>query len=166
MIELISIGHVLKSHGVKGDLVVWIEQEYLPTLESCRALFFKINGNPVPYMILKRKDMGEQTSLLSLKKIDSRESSVALHGQDVMVNATELVRSQAMPEVDDLSGYTLIDQNGRHLTVQRMEEFPQQLMLICKLDNSEVLHIPLVEEWLEGIDPDEKIISMTLPDGI
>ena len=165
MIDLVTIGRVLKSHGVQGELLVQVANMYHRSLESCRALFLDIDGNKVPFMLESWQPVDENY-IVKLKHIDDRSESVRMHGSAVMINRSELVDVGEAPVLPDLSGFVIEHDQGAALIIQRLEELPQQTMMVCKAEDDLEVMIPLVEQWIVNIDEDRQVIHMELPEGL
>jgi 16S rRNA processing protein RimM len=166
-VEFVKIGKVVKRFGVKGMLKVYVEDPYLKTIESCRAFFFNLDGSMVPFIIERRNgDIEEWT--IKLKRIDSPEDAKIISGHDVFIEKAELVGSSLVSLDNDLEGYEIHHNLGKKLDVISIETYPKQLMLKCRRDQNgdENILIPLVEDWIESIDQESKVISMELPEGL
>ncbi|MDX1684931.1 MAG: hypothetical protein R3275_06810 [Saprospiraceae bacterium] len=167
MIDPVPVGEILKSHGVHGDLVAKVDEPYHNSMENCRALFIDIDGNIVPFMILQRKYLERGLWLLELKGVKSRSESTEFHGCRVFINKEELEDvGNTVLDRPDLTGFSIHHNLGSPIFIQKVEEYPQQIMLIGSYESGEDVMIPLVENWIESVDSDRKKISMKLPEGL
>lgn len=165
MIDLVTIGMVLKSHGVQGELLIQLAERFERSIESCRALFLDLDGDWVPFMLESYQSV-DDNYIVKLKHIDDRNSSIRMHGSPVRVNRSELVITEDGPPVPDLSGFLIEHNLGPALVVDRLEELPQQMMLVCFTEDDREVMVPLVEEWIIHLDEDRAVINMELPDGL
>lgn len=165
--ELLSIGKVLKAHGVKGELQLLIEDIYQDSFRSMPAIFLDLNGSKVPFLIVDRQDVGDNAWITHLNRIGSREMAADLSGQLVFVNKEDLPEEAfTRTERPGLTGFRIKSNRGVELIIKDVQEFPQQIMMICtNADDQEVL-IPMVDSWISDIDESERTIFMDLPEGL
>lgn len=169
MENLVSIGYTKKPHGIKGDLKVQIEEEYLDDLLEAEVIFLEIKGKKVPYFISEAREGNE--IMLKFEDIDSREAASELSGKELFMREDDL--QTAEQETDDLLedftqliGFQLEDTEwGSIGEIEDVIEYPQQILAVITYKEREVL-IPLHPTFIRDILPDQKIIKMELPDGI
>lgn len=78
-----------------------------------------------------------------------------------------------MPERDpddfrytDLIGFLVIDENHGELgQITDVQEFPQQFVASVNMDGKELM-FPLSDDLILGIDSEEEIIEVELPEGL
>ena len=78
-----------------------------------------------------------------------------------------------MPERDpddfrytDLIGFLVIDENHGELgRITDVQEFPQQFVATVDMDGKELM-FPLSDDLILGIDGEEEIIEVELPEGL
>lgn len=70
--ELIKIGKVLKTHGFKGHLKVFIDEFYMNDFEDMKAVFI----NNLPYFILSKDINSEAQAIILLEEVDSKEKRI------------------------------------------------------------------------------------------
>lgn len=169
MENLISIGYTKKPHGIKGDLKVQIEGEYLDDLLEAEVLFLEIRGKKVPYFIVEARDGND--ILVKFEDIDSREAAAELAGKELFLRAEDM--QTAEQETDDLLedftqliGFQIEDVEwGAIAEIEEVIEYPQQILAVITYKERELL-IPLHPTFIRDILPDQKIIKMELPEGI
>lgn len=163
MEKLVQIGQIKKPFGVKGDLRIKLEEAYEESFIQATVLFVKEKGNHVPYFIESVTD--NQGWLLKLEDIDSPEQAKGLSNQEIYLRAGDIQVLE--PKLDaTLEGFILQDVEAGELgPILEIVEYPQQLMAILQYDDKEVL-IPLTEELLVEIRPEDNTIIMDLPEGL
>jgi 16S rRNA processing protein RimM len=163
MEKLVQIGQIKKPFGVKGDLRIRLEEAFEESFAQATVLFVKEKGNPVPYFIESVTD--NKGWLLKLEDIDSPEQAKALSNQEIFLRAADVQHTEIKLDAT-LEGFLLEDiEIGKIGTILEIVEYPQQLMAIVDYDNKEVL-IPLTEELLVEIRPEEQVLIMELPEGL
>lgn len=167
--EFIKIGFIRKAHGVYGHAKVVIEEGFIEDLEESKFVFLKMDGCYIPYSIQEFHDTGDQ--ILKLDSFDNPEELKELKDPSLFLIQDELKYAPAQTDAslksNTLSGFELWDtKKGRLGLIDRVEEYPQQLMLvIIKADQSEVL-IPFHDSLIDSIDDAQKRLIMELPDGL
>jgi 16S rRNA processing protein RimM len=66
----------------------------------------------------------------------------------------------------ELMDYRIVDTTFGDLgPIIRVEDFPQQEIAICIVKEKEIM-IPLNAEFIDSIDDEQKLVSVTLPEGL
>ena len=158
--ELFEIGYFSKTHGVKGQLILRSEIEFL--LEEVKVLFVEVAGAKAPYFLsgFKENNIG---IIVSLEDIDAVEKARTLLGKKVFLDATLVVETKT---TIDYLGFELIDeQKGSLGKVVSVSDNGQQILLSIDFAGKEVI-LPLVEDFIERILEDEKKIFYNAPEGL
>jgi len=161
------IGKTLKSHGTAGQLRLMIEDQFKGYIREGEYLFFDLNGSKVPYMVMHKEDGAH--FVITLEDVPNKKESDLLSGLDLWI-PLEVVkpRHQRSPRniKDKWDEYRIIDEDSQSIfDVIRVEEFPQQLMAVIRIENKEIL-IPLSDQLISSIDKDNKMIVMNIPEGL
>ena len=159
MNERTSIGKLLKPHGIKGQLRVYIDPRYMDDLEDhIQAIF--IAG--LPYFIRSKDILGDEQAIIGLEDIDTRDAAQQLCNKSIEV-PTELLSPEEADNADDWTGFRVEDkQLGLIGTVTGIEEMPHQVLLQVNHQGREVL-IPLNEVLVPEVDEDKQLIITDLP---
>ncbi len=160
--ELIKIGKVLKTHGFKGHLKIFIDEFYMNDFEDMTAIF--ING--LPYFIQSKDINTDSQAIILLEEIDSKEKAHKLQGKEILAKEDDLTEILDGTEYDELIGYEIRDVNiGNIGKIEKIIEMPFQFLAQIKKEKKEIL-IPLNDDFILKIDKKKKIVEMQLPDGI
>lgn len=166
-----SIGFTKKCHGLKGDLKVMVEDEYLEDFLKSSVIFLSIKGRHLPYFVEKAR-LGNEL-LLKLEDVDSKETAHSLTSKEIFLQSTNILKEEER-EFEVVSNlvfgylvdFTLVDTDlGELGKVEEVIEFPQQEMAVITYQEKEVF-IPLHESLIEKIDEQKQYIYMNLPEGI
>ncbi|MCC6582299.1 MAG: 16S rRNA processing protein RimM [Chitinophagales bacterium] len=159
--ELIKIGKVLKTHGYKGHLKVFIDEFYMDDFEEMKALFI----NNLPYFIVSKDINSDAQAIISLEEIDSKEKAHPLQGKDIFAKDDDLTEILDGEEYDHLVGYEITDKAaGKIGIIEEIVEMPFQFLAKVMKDKKEIL-IPLNDDFILTIDEKKKQMEMELPDG-
>ena len=167
--EFVEIGGIIKSHGIKGKLVVGFTAPFDKVLIHLRALFIDLDGNKVPFMIEKAERVEGLTFLIELKNVKSREDAIELHGKKIWANLEEVSASgvKMKPELEEnIVGFQIVCGDGTELQILDIQEYPQQIMMVCSAPERDNMLIPFVEEWITNFDAERRIIELDLPEGL
>lgn len=168
MIDLIPAGKSFKTHGLKGEIHIQIDELYENFIKREAVLFFNLDGNDVPYFIEKKslKDL----SLVKFKEVNSPEEAKLLCHQEFYIDRSRLTNDDFGSNIKEdqfsLIDFEIIDSTS-HKTgrIINIEEFPHQLMALVAIDSNQY-YLPLREEWILEMDESKKQIHMNLPEGM
>lgn len=170
---LVPIGFVSKTHGIKGELNVALETDYLP--EDFRFLFFDIDGCYIPFAVESSRGNSETNRLVSLKGVDSVEEARAFAGKTVYVDKAALMQHPLYAEeaadtnlyLSDLVGYHITDSDDRSVgKVTGFNDDTQNYLLEVETNQGANVFIPFVDEWIIDLDTENKTLKLNLPEGL
>ncbi len=169
MIKLIPIGSTFKTHGVKGEIEVEIEEVFKPWLIKEKILFLYVQGNAIPFWISAIRE--DSRFFISLEEVDTLEEAKLLcnktiYADENKIPASILKKAKADSLPDGLENYSMIDKtSGVHSKILSIQEFPSQWLAEVEVNDSKFL-IPIHEDFISKIDQKNKILHLELPDGI
>lgn len=160
------IGYVSKTRGLKGEVQLFFEFEDYKDLDL-DIIFLEMNKKLVPYFVEETKLHNNSTAYATFEDIDHIDKA------QVLVRKKMYLPNDKMPERDpddfrytDLIGYLVIDeQHGELGEITHVQEMPQQFMATVDMDGTEML-FPLSDDLILGIDAEEEIIEVELPEGL
>ena len=167
--DLIKIGRIGKTHGVRGELKINIEDRYFDDAIAANSLVLKLGGQPLPYFIQHLR--GDRTLMLKLEDINDKETASALQFLDVFLPSTSInegsKKELALQEAFlTWVGYTITDENlGKIGEIDFIHELPDHYLAEVTIDGKMVV-IPLHQDLIKTINDQKKTVLMTLPDGI
>lgn len=92
---------------------------------------------------------------------------------DALVGCYALVRREDLPDdvlelqEGGIEGFTVVDaEAGAIGTAVSINEMPGQHLLEVERENGKTVFIPVVDEFLEGLDEEERCIYVNLPEGL
>ena len=166
MTNYCSIGKLVATFGVKGELVLSHVLGKKTSLKGLEALFIEMNKEELlPYFIIETRIKSADEIFLSLEDIDSKEVAQKFLQKQVWLPEEEFHKYTAKSAPVSLLGYHIIDR-GKDLG-EILEVIEQPHQLLCRIDwkGKEAL-IPLHEEFLLKVDKRKKQVLVELPEGL
>lgn len=160
--ELIKIGKVLKTHGYKGHLKIFIEEFYMADFKEMNAIFI----NQLPYFIVSKDINSATQAIILLEDIDNKEKAHPLQNATLFAKDDDIIEIYEEESYDDLVGFIITDKTiGLIGEIAQVIELPHQFLAQVFIDKKEIL-IPLNDDFILEINEDKKTIDMQLPDGL
>ncbi len=170
--QYIGIGYTKKTHGLKGELKLIVEDRYLEDFLKNERIFVDVKGTKVPFFITNVRGKGEM--ILKLEDVDSLDVAYGLQSREIFLREKDLVPDHEREleieeetlEYEHLTGFLLRDKNlGEIGTIEEVLEMPQQEMALLKYKGREVL-VPLNERFVVTVDDKTKTVHTDLPEGL
>lgn len=166
----IAVGTIIKPHGIKGELNVMMTDMAEPDEDFApgACVIVEIEGLDVPFFVGSSRSRGGDSLLLTLDEVrDEREAS-ELSGKTLFIYADpgELSNEAEGLTADALIGYEIRDL-ATGATIGRIADLVE-LTPECwyfVIEDTEKL-IPAVDEMITKIDSENRIVSMSLPEGL
>lgn len=162
--QYLEVGFTKKSYGVHGQIRVFINEEFRTSFGKAEHCFFLMKGCLVPYFI-----EGRDEDLIKFESFHNPEDakkmvskSIYLHEDQVDIRDDVSENSFSMVE-----GYELVDDASEQVvgTISEILIYPEQEIALIEHNGNEVL-IPLNEHNVKGINVEEKIIFVEIPEGL
>lgn len=171
--ELVEIGYTQKPHGVRGEIKIFVEEDFIDDLEYLEVLFLNIKGNNLPYFLEKLR--GATWNIIKFDDINSPEaankishSTISVRKNDLQRTEEEFIEEFAEQELfyDHCTNYEIIDTHEGSLgLIQEMLAYPQQELAIIIIKDREIL-LPLNEFTVKKLEDDNQKIFVEMPEGI
>lgn len=163
MIETYKIGTLTRTHGIGGELSMNFTDDVWDRADA-DYVFLEVDGIQVPFFLEGWRFRSDSVALLKFQDIDSSEDANEYVGADVYFPHS------LTPEPDEDDEYT-----WRHFTGwQVVDAQAGPIGIIDYVEDSTVNTIfcvdgklvPANENFIERIDAKERIVYMTLPEGL
>lgn len=165
--EIFKIGRLIKPHGIKGEISFSFDNDIFDRVD-CPYLILNIDGIFVPFFIQEYRFKGKETALITFEGIDSEEKVNRYSGTDVY-----FPRKYYEEENTDIDyswnffiGFKVIDtKNGEIGIIESIDESTINTLFIISGDDEEHI-IPATEDFIKEVDPENKVLYLTLPEGL
>ena len=166
--DCIEIGHISKTHGVQGQLVVKLSHLSFDDIIEMELVFILIDGLPVPFFIEEFSERLPDSIILKLDDIYSEPKAKKLTSFPVYTKKSIITNTHytEFQGINQFVGYTVIDKNaGKIGTFQTVIQNSDNPLLLITAGSKEIL-LPLQEEFILDIDENMNEILVDCPEGL
>ena len=176
--NLLQVAQVLKSNGTDGELVMGFRDIAPEDINLEEPVFIIFDGLPVPFFIESFTKRGNTKALVRLTDIASLEDVEEIAGKAVYVDDSQV------PEMSlEEDGYAALvgwmvlttdpsetDEDGEPVLYEVGEitdfmDIPKNPCIEVETENGAVI-IPLHEDFILSVDPENQEIIMQIPAGL
>jgi len=158
--HLKKIGFVSKLNGFRGELVIASDDE---NFIDEPFLFMKMDGIAVPFFVEDIFEKGGNV-IVKFEDVDDESQGSMYLNKEVFIEQHE--KEKPAISIKDLVNYHIVDASFGDLgPILRIDEFPQQEIAVCEVNEKQIL-IPLNNDFIDEIDDENRQIMMSLPDGL
>ena len=165
--QLTTIGHLVKPHGINGEINMSIEYEI--DILSLKCFVLNMDGIYVPFFIEACRSKGVDARLITVDGITNEIQAADLCGKTVYALTDDLDfdsdEDQAGFYATDLIGYQILDGNVNIGEIIDIEDSTENALFVVKSGDN-VVYIPIADEMIEDIISETNTIVMNLPEGI
>ena len=166
MKDYFSIGKIVASHGLTGEVVLEHALGKKTDLKGLETIFVEERkGSFLPYFVENTKAKNDAEIYIKLEGFNTKESARRLNQKEVWLLKPDFDKYAAKSSPISMLGYMMINE-GKEIG-EIIEVIEQPMQLLCKIMylGNEAL-IPIHEESLDKIDKKKKQVHVTLPDGL
>ena len=167
-----QIAQVLKSNGTDGELVMSFREIAPEDINLQEPVFIVFDGLPVPFYIESFQKRGNTKALVRLTDIRSQEDVEEIAGKAVYLEDGQIPE---MTLEDDgyaaLIGWMVLMPAAEEEAVYEVGEIteffdiPNNPCIEVETENGAVM-IPLHEDFILGLDPENREIMLEIPEGL
>ena len=160
------IGYISKTRGLKGELQLFFEFDDYRELNP-EVLFIEIDRKLVPFFISAYKLQQNRTAYVFLEDVDHIDKAQPLVRKQVYLpDSNKPERDPDDFRMTDFIGFTVYDETHGELgEITDVNEYPQQYVAVVSYQGRELL-FPLNEQLILGIDRENNLLNVELPDGL
>lgn len=165
--DYIVAGEIIKIHGVRGQLVLQLDNLSFENILKLESVIIEIDGLPVPFFIQSYSQRNNNSIILTIEDIVSERKANELVDKKVYFN-TESIKSkkQVAFQTNNLTGYTVIDKENSTLGILE-EILDDQYNPLLRITNGkkEIL-IPYQTVFIIKIEKKTRTIIVNPPLGL
>lgn len=172
--QIEEIGKFLKTHGLKGELNANLDID-ADFISSERPLIISVDGIFVPFFPESFRPKGHFSVLIKLLGIDSEAEARQFVNKTIYGLRSEIEEFIGPEEEDDdgfyaedMIGYQVVA-DGDDKPIGRITDVAYStanVLFIVEDLQGETLYIPVSPDFIVGIDYENHIIRMNLPQGL
>ncbi len=160
------VGKIVKTHGLKGEVTLRIDNEQFDEIEELNYFLLDINDKLIPYFV-------ENITFHSNKSFVLFQDLKTLEAANQLVGISVYLPLDLLPEKDgnDFYSHEVVDflvvdeEKGELGKVQEIIEYPTQSLIQILINGKEVL-IPIHDDIIQDVDREEKKIYIKAPNGL
>ena len=160
------LGKLTKTHGLKGELAIWLDVDYPEEYEELDSVLLEIKGELIPHFVAEIQ-IRPNKSIIKFEDINTIEEAQKI------VNCEIYLPNDNLPELDndqfyyhEIIDFDVIDeQKGKLGKVTAVYTSEAQDLIAMAYENSEIL-IPVSDEIVKTVDRIKKELYTNLPEGL
>lgn len=161
--EVYKIGKLGKAHGIKGEVSMQVDDDIFDRTDA-EYLILELDGIMVPFFMEEYRFKSDDTALIKFEGVDTQERARELTGADVYFPAPTDSSQDHEISYAMLVGFNVINSNNGK-TIGKIAFIDEQTInTMFELTDGTLL--PASEELIEGVDIENKNISLNIPDGL
>jgi 16S rRNA processing protein RimM len=162
----ILVGRIIRIHGFGGTVTVKTEPVFSENIPEMETVFLEIEGKPVPFFIEYTEKAGSDILRMKFEGYDNDAKIREFIGCSVFMTEDSSPGNLA-EDIQDLIEYKLLSSENENIgIVEEIIQNPGQILLRVRSESGKEILIPLHEDLIQGIDADQKILKMLLPEGL
>lgn len=167
--SIIRIGQLTKPHGIKGEVTATLDYD-LDLLElSCVVI--EIDGIYVPFFVSSVRPKSVETVILKIDDIDDEHEAKEICGHDYYALRKDVDIEATLDEnggfLSDFIGFELRNETGNRLgEITGYDDSTENLLFELSMAGNKKTYIPVADDLIEHIDPERRILTMRLPEGL
>ena len=161
--EVYKIGKLGKTHGVKGEISFLFDDDVFDRADA-DYLVLMVDGILVPFFMEEYRFRSDTTAIVKFEGIDTQERARELTGCDVWF-------PRALADSDDdtitwaaIVGFDIIVANSGQPVGRIASVDDTTLNILFCLEDGRL--IPASEDLITGIDKENRIITINIPEGL
>ncbi len=161
--DVYKIGKLGKAHGIKGEVSMQVDDDIFDRTDA-EFLILELDGIMVPFFMEEYRFKSDDTALIKFEGVDTQERARELTGADVYFPAPTDSSQDHEISYAMLVGFNVINSNNGK-TIGKIAFIDEQTInTMFELTDGTLL--PASEELIEGVDIENKNISLNIPDGL
>ena len=160
------LGRIVSKYSFKGELLLKIESDEI-NFKELKSIFIEIDGSLVPFEINRLQLHKSSLLRLSIKGIDNETKANKILKSEVFLPINDLPPLSGNKfYYHEIIGFTVVDrQRGNIGKIMSVNDQTAQALFEINCQGKEIL-IPIIDEFIDAVDRDNKTIVVHTPDGL
>ena len=161
--DFVYFGKFLKPHGTKGE--IGLEGDTIVLGDDCDFVACDVDGILVPFFFETRRSKNSDTLIVKIERMDSAEEVRFLTNREAYSPRRWTEESEVL-SWSYFRGFTAFDETlGEIGEIIDIDDSTINTLFVIDNDGKEIL-IPVQEEFIMGIDQENREIIFNLPEGL
>ncbi len=162
--ETVEIGYIGKTHGLKGHVILRLNEYIHIDEDAIKSVFLDINGSQVPYFIEECRP-NNTGYIIKLETIDTVDTSKKLIGKKAFTLPDFLIEDE--DSLNEFVGYSIIDSKlGNIGNISAVDEKTENVIVKVIHPSGVEIILPFNDDFIIEIDDDLKTIEFNAPEGL
>lgn len=159
-----EIGYISKTHGLKGHVILRLNELVRIDEVAIKSVFLEINGSQVPYFIEECRSTNTGY-ILKLETINFVDTSKKLIGKKAFTLTDFILEEEE--SLKEFIGYTIIDSKlGNIGVIADVDEKTDNVIVKVIHPTGAEIILPFNDDFIIEIDDDLKTIEFDAPEGL
>lgn len=165
--EVYKIGRLGKPHGVKGELQFCFDDDVFDRVDS-DYLIVELDGILVPFFFEQYRFKNDNVALVKFEGIDSEEQARALTNANVFFERQKSDASEEELTWAQIVGFSVYESSEmkRLGVLSAVDDSTENILFEVLTSDGHTYLLPCNENLIDEINPRERSIVMTLPEGL
>jgi 16S rRNA processing protein RimM len=162
--ETEEIGYISKTHGLKGHIILRLNELINIDEDAIKSIFLDINGSQVPYFIEECRP-NNAGYIIKLETIDTVDTSKKLVGKKAFALSDFVLENDE--SLKEFIGYAIIDvKSGNIGNIADVDEKTDNAIIKVIHPSGVEIILPFNDDFIIEIDDDLKTIEFNAPEGL
>ena len=172
--ELVEVGQFNKPHGVQGEISATLDYD-LEDIADIDCIVAEVDGIFVPFFIENRRQKTSSTILLTIDGLTTDTAVKFLVNKEIYCLKSEFVDEELDESDDELTdlpidyfiGFSAVADDGVQLgEIVDVDDTTENVLFVVERPDGSELQIPAVDEFIAEVDTKQKVLVLSLPDGL
>ncbi len=162
-----NIGECVKRHGVKGELIIRLNPQLSINSIETDFIYFELEGGLVPFKIDSIRSKNSTDILVAFYDTENENTINRLIPSQVYVESSDLqVDTSSSDDLSSFIGWKATDvKRGELGVITDIIEIPNNPLFVIDKKGTELL-IPANDDLVSDIDRENRVVALTLPEGL
>lgn len=167
--DMIRLGQLTKPHGIKGEMTATLDYDL--DLLALKCIVIEIDGIFVPFFPQIVRPKSTETIILSVSGVSDENEAKELCGHDYYALNDDVEIDDSLDSsggyLSDFIGFSLNNSDGTTAgEIIDFDDSTENILFIIRSTDGNRHLVPVAEDLITEIDPEAKVITMDLPEGL
>lgn len=165
--DVYRIGRIGRTHGTGGELTLMFDDDVFLD-DGAEYVVLDIDGILVPFFMEECRPKNASTALVTFENIRSQERARQLTGREVYFPRRSFEDAEGVLSAAEMIGFEVRNEPNGDLigTLSDIDGSTANPLFEVVDDKGNTVLLPAADDLIAEIDPQERRITMRLPDGL